>query len=64
MTTTRLTQLPMECVTGDTRCKIMYDTCPGGVGTGGVVEVGMERMNWLLLRERGQELVPGTQAGL
>ena len=27
ITMTRFKQLPMECVTGDTRCKIMYDTC-------------------------------------
>jgi hypothetical protein len=26
MTTTRLTQLPTECVTGDTLARIMYDT--------------------------------------
>ena len=26
MTMTRLRQLPMLCVTGDTRCRIMYDT--------------------------------------
>lgn len=28
MTTTLFTQLPTECVTGDTSCNIMYDTCP------------------------------------
>lgn len=27
ITTTRLTQLPTEWVTGDTRCNIMYETC-------------------------------------
>lgn len=27
ITMTRLRQFPMECVTGDTRCRIMYDTC-------------------------------------
>lgn len=27
ITTTLLTQLPTEWVTGDTRCKIMYETC-------------------------------------
>ena len=27
ITITRFRQLPMECVTGDTRCRIMYDTC-------------------------------------
>ena len=27
MTMTRFRQFPMECVTGDTRCRIMYDTC-------------------------------------
>ena len=27
MTTTRLTQFPMECVTGLTRERIMYETC-------------------------------------
>ena len=27
MTMTRFRQLPMLCVTGDTRCRIMYDTC-------------------------------------
>jgi len=27
MTTTRLTQLPTEWVTGDTLARIMYDTC-------------------------------------
>lgn len=27
ITTTRFTQLPTEWVTGDTRCKIMYETC-------------------------------------
>ncbi len=27
ITITRFRQLPIECVTGDTRCRIMYDTC-------------------------------------
>lgn len=27
MTTTRFTQFPTECVTGDTLASIMYDTC-------------------------------------
>ena len=27
ITTTRFTQLPTECVTGDTRCRIMYENC-------------------------------------
>ena len=27
MTMTRFRQLPIECVTGDTRWRIMYDTC-------------------------------------
>lgn len=27
MTTTLFTQFPTECVTGDTICNIMYDTC-------------------------------------
>lgn len=27
MTTTRFTQLPTECVTGDTLANIMYETC-------------------------------------
>ena len=26
ITITRLRQLPIECVTGDTRCRIMYET--------------------------------------
>ncbi len=31
MTMTRFRQLPMECVTGDTRWRIMYDTCAMGL---------------------------------
>jgi hypothetical protein len=35
MTITRFRQLPMECVTGETRCRIMYDTCAAMVSRSG-----------------------------